>query len=117
MTHTTADAVDFKHYCYTFISEPIRHGEGYQYLEFSIFSPGQDVPQSFKGVSGGGLWRIIANPTADTDTPEYYLAGVAYEESNVIDGLRHLRFIGIDRIAAETEALLHEKIWTPLELT
>ncbi len=70
--------------------------DGYDYLELGAEYKGvDDPPSSFRGVSGGGLWRIpvdaVVHDERQYDISEPILVGVAFYQTEVIGNLRYLR--------------------------
>jgi hypothetical protein len=68
--------------------------DGYGYAELGIHHDGPDtLPSTFRGVSGGGLWRIevTANPQKGYIASDPVLSGVAFYETEVIDHQGQIR--------------------------
>jgi hypothetical protein len=68
---------------------------GFDYIDTAIeYETGRNLPQSFGGVSGGGLWAF--NIGADPDRRKFTLhnvsfCGVAFYESDLVDQKRTIR--------------------------
>lgn len=70
--------------------------DGYDYLDLHARLGDTDVPNTFGGTSGGGLWqvRIVQHPDNQLEVHEVILSGVIFYESAVRDGIRILRSHG-----------------------
>jgi hypothetical protein len=69
----------------------------YDFLEIGVkYGIDNTTPGSFGGVSGGGLWQIRLTRTRETDLEirEKFLFGVAFYETEVRNGIRHIRCNG-----------------------
>lgn len=49
---------------------------------------GYEPPDSYQGMSGGGLWCVSINREAHAPIAGHWLVGVRYHQSDVIDGTR-----------------------------
>ena len=71
---------------------------GYDYLEMSIEyeSHNQDLPTSFGGVSGGGVWQVplIRDRQGDLEADDYILSGVAFYQTKLDGNHRLIRCHG-----------------------
>jgi hypothetical protein len=70
---------------------------GYDYIEVGVeYAQGLDVPHTFGGVSGGGLWQVPFRklPDGTFEPVNYYLSGVIFYQSDLIDGKRFIRCHG-----------------------
>ena len=71
---------------------------GYDYLEMAIQyeSHNQDLPMSFGGVSGGGVWQVslIRNIQGNLEADEYILSGVAFYQTKLDGNHRLIRCHG-----------------------
>jgi hypothetical protein len=80
----------------------------FDYLEFPVgYSASVDVPESFGGFSGGGLWQVPLLFKGDTiihDRP--VLSGVAFYESDVVDNQRKITCHGRTSIYRHVVAAL-----------
>ena len=70
-----------------------RDGFDYVDLEVNMMSY-PDAPQSFGGVSGGGLWQVLPSQSGSTGEFSWELEGVAFYQSAPKDGLRFVRCHG-----------------------
>ena len=70
--------------------------DGYDYLDLRAQIGDTDVPDTFGGASGGGLWqvRIAQHPDGRLEVHEVIFSGVIFYESAVKDGMRILRSHG-----------------------
>ena len=71
--------------------------DGYDYLDLGADIGHSDVPQSFGGVSGGGLWEInlsIDKSQKISWDEKRHFRGVAFWQSAVYDGRRDIRCHG-----------------------
>jgi hypothetical protein len=94
----------------TFVS-PRYHRRGeHDYFDVLMDTKAPDTPKSFGGLSGGGLWRIMAyiSPTTGKIDWSQRLKGVAFYEFPQKDGARVLRCHGpssLSAVAGETVEL------------
>lgn len=73
------------------------HRGGYDYFDIGAKMSLSDVPESFGGVSGGGLWQIDLNKDKSGNISwngKRYLRGVAFWESGICNGRRVIRCHG-----------------------
>lgn len=72
----------------------------YYDLEMNLSAPG--VPASFGGVSGGGLWRVMAHCSCSGGNIDWLriLEGVAFYQSPIVGGRRIVRCHGPKSIIA-----------------
>ena len=82
----------------------------FDYLDFEVpHGPEHDAPESFRGVSGGGVWHALVGRDAAgaVIVKSVVLSGVAFHQSNVVDGKRKLRCHGprsiYDALISEVE--------------
>jgi len=73
--------------------------EGYDYFEAGARMGLEGVPESFGGVSGGGVWQVDIRKNEETGDfywdEKKYLRGVAFwEEDQPSEGLKAIRFHG-----------------------
>ena len=82
--------------------------DGFDYLDFDVHYPREDLPQSFQGLSGGGVWQILFNRSADgTVAPvEFILSGVVFFETAIQNDRRQLRCHGRDTVCQQVPALV-----------
>ena len=69
--------------------------DDYDYFEMDAdYAKAKNVPHSFKGMSGGGLWQIPITFTDDNNiiVNRYLLSGVAFWQSNQSERKSFLRF-------------------------
>ncbi len=69
----------------------------YDYLEFEVhYNKNSQVPKSFGGVSGGGLWHVPLQKSKEGKiTPqEIILSGVAFHQSSMINNIRTIKCHG-----------------------
>jgi hypothetical protein len=84
---------------------PRYHRRGkHDYFEVVMDTTAADAPKSFGGVSGGGLWRILAYISPTTGKIDWLqrLKGVAFYEFPPKDGGRVLRCHGPSSLSAVT---------------
>ncbi|GAB4237209.1 MAG: hypothetical protein Kow0032_22830 [Methyloligellaceae bacterium] len=70
---------------------------GFDLIDFEIVDdPNFNLPSTFAGMSGGGLWRVSYNRAANGKNPilDKYLIGVAFYESALCEGRRTIRCHG-----------------------
>lgn len=71
--------------------------DGFDYLDLhGRPGVGPDMPNSFRGASGGGLWQglIAENPDGRLELREVIFSGVIFYQSDVVEGVRTLRSHG-----------------------
>jgi hypothetical protein len=81
---------------FTGIEKEFLVGE-YDFLDINVkYGIDDTTPESFGGVSGGGLWQIRLTRTRETDLEirEKFLLGVAFYETEVKNGIRQIRCNG-----------------------
>jgi hypothetical protein len=86
-----------------FMPDPVCHTRGdFDYLDFEVNTSFPGIPESFGGVSGGGLRKvqIYGSPSADTIESVAILEGVAFYQSAVVNGRRIIRCHGPKTIRA-----------------
>jgi len=79
--------------------------DGFDYLELSGgHGVDSDMPETFGGTSGGGLWQVRISRSADgrLKLREVVLSGVIFYETDVVNGVRGLRSHG--------RASIHERL-------
>jgi hypothetical protein len=86
--------------------EAIRRDYDYVDLDMDLTLPG--VPQTFGGVSGGGLWRVLVywSDTTNEITWKKDIEGVAFHESDIINGHRTVRCHGPQSISMGVHLLI-----------
>lgn len=94
----------------TFVSPRYHRCGEHDYFDVLMDTTASDTPESFGGVSGGGLWRIMAyiSPTTGKIDWSQRLKGVAFYEFPLKDGARVLRCHGpssLSAVAGETVEL------------
>ena len=62
--------------------------DGWDYIKCHVdFSPETELPNSYAGMSGGGLWNIVlAKQDGEINVTDCRLCGVVFRQSSVIDG-------------------------------
>jgi hypothetical protein len=71
--------------------------DGFDYLGLRVhYNEGQDIPGTFGGMSGGGLWQAKIRKGLDTKlrVSELIFSGVIFYQSAVVDGMRILKCHG-----------------------
>ncbi len=70
--------------------------EDYDYLEIKVDCTNQDLPSSFGGLSGAGLWHIplVKNDRGVITPHDFILSGIAFYQSDVLNEWRYLRCHG-----------------------
>jgi len=66
----------------------------WDYIKLSCnYKVSEELPETFKGVSGGGIWAVRLQVTKNDDwmVKDYCLVGVAFYETEVSDNRRDLR--------------------------
>lgn len=73
----------------------------YDYIDFDVnYQLDPTIPETFVGVSGGGLWHVILQHDSDGNIKphEYHLSGLAFFETPIHDTSRSIRCHGIRSI-------------------
>ncbi|MCU1305881.1 MAG: hypothetical protein JWN45_576 [Acidobacteriaceae bacterium] len=84
----------------TFLGDEIPHERnGFDYLDFRISVPSPGVPQSFGGVSGGGLWKVMLYYSNKIQWARN-LEGVAFFELPIEAGKRTVRCHGPETVSS-----------------
>lgn len=70
--------------------------ENYDYIEIDVAQTEGDIPASFEGMSGGGLWQVPVEPSGDAAfaAVNHFLAGVIFYQGVSDNGTRFLRCHG-----------------------
>lgn len=79
--------------------------DGFDYLELRAhYDAGQDLPSTFGGMSGGGLWQAKVRKSVEGELylDELIYSGVIFYESAVVGGMRKLKCHG--------RASVHERL-------
>jgi hypothetical protein len=86
--------------------------QGYDYLDFEVKYDGiYEGPESFKGLSGGGLWHVLTDRSEDgkLEPKETILSGVAFYQSAIKGGLRTIRCHGRTSIYEKVIEVVRER--------
>lgn len=80
-------------------ANPEEHdANGFDYVEMQIDyrQPNPELPASFGGCSGGGVWQVPLrkNAKGDIEEEEHLLSGVVFYQTKVNDGIRRLKCHG-----------------------
>jgi len=71
---------------------------GFDYLDVQVDyrTAARDLPSSFGGFSGAGVWQVPLrkNREGDIEAEEFVLSGVAFYQTPLADGARHLKCHG-----------------------
>lgn len=71
--------------------------DGFDYIEADIeYGKGLNLPNTFGGMSGGGLWQVTFTKNSDGkfETVRYFLSGVAFYQSEIKDSKRFIKCHG-----------------------
>lgn len=84
---------------YCAFSTPNRESETgeFDYIELEVnYRVGPHVPETFGGTSGGGLWQVLIheNEKGEIERAGFYLSGVIFYETDVVDHHRSIRCHG-----------------------
>jgi hypothetical protein len=84
--------------------------DGFDYLDLEARMGDADVPRTFGGVSGGGLWQvqIARHREGGLEVHDVVFSGVLFYQSAVVDGRRRLRSHG--------RASVHERLATAIRV-
>jgi hypothetical protein len=79
----------------------VAHGD-FDYFDLTVDASSPGSPQSYGGVSGGGLWKVLIRCECPTGNIEWDqgLEGVAFHQSAIENGRRTIRCHGPKSIAA-----------------
>jgi hypothetical protein len=91
----------FRPFCWTCEANRTYKKGDYDYIEADVhYDRGENLPISFGGISGGGLWQVIVQKKGkDELIPlKFILSGVAYYQSKLSDNLRFVKFHGRESI-------------------
>ena len=85
---------------------------GFDLLDFEV-SYGENVqsPPTYKGVSGGGLWRVFLRRTGDDtfELVDVVLAGIAFHQSPVQDSKRVITCHGPESVYGHLIRMIQER--------
>jgi hypothetical protein len=72
----------------------------FDYIDLSVNVSGPDTHSDFRGVSGGGLWKVRVYQNRSIGKTDFFgiLEGVAFHQSDLVDGRRILRCHGPESI-------------------
>jgi len=91
------------------LSRIVEHHQrgGFDYIDLQADMALPDVPQDFRGVSGGGLWSVRIWVSSSEDKIEWLpsLQGVAFYQLAPIEGRRTIRCHGIESIRSTLPGL------------
>jgi hypothetical protein len=81
--------------------KPVTHGQ-YDYFDFQLDSSSPDMPKSWGGMSGGGLWRVLVYRSPETGKIDWAqrLWGTIYWQFAPKGGFRDIRSHGSESIKA-----------------
>ena len=85
--------------------------DGFDYIEAkAIYDEENEPPNSFRGVSGGGLWQVPLNrvESGDLEIVNFILAGVAFYQTEIVDDYRFVRCHGKMSIYSKLKNFLHQ---------
>ena len=84
--------------CGTAANPEEHEADGFDYVEMQIDyrQPDQELPASFGGCSGGGVWQVPLrkNAAGELEEEDYLLSGVVFYQTKVDDGIRRLKCHG-----------------------
>lgn len=80
----------------------------YDYFDFEVDSSSADMPKSWGGMSGGGLWRVLVYRSLDTGKIDWAqrLRGVIFWQSALNNGFRVLRSHGQQSIIGMAKSVI-----------
>jgi len=83
-----------------FVDVKYHHRGEYDYYDFQMDTTSPDMPKSFGGFSGGGLWRVMVYCSRETGEIDWArrLKGVTFYEFPIENGYRVLRSHGPESI-------------------
>jgi len=87
--------------------------ESFDYLEIRIDYGGRtDLPRSFGGMSGGGLWQVLLRKDAggSIEPEEYVLSGVTFFQTDIEQSTRRLKCHGRKTIYEYVPKYVRENI-------
>jgi hypothetical protein len=90
-------------------NEGAKYHEGYDVLAFRpTFEAGMTPPNSYEGVSGGGMWRTFFKPDGSNEVVHRRLIGVPFYENETRSGML-LSCHGPDSLALKLIPAVHER--------
>ncbi len=93
-THNFLEVKGYNSSCFFGGISRIYEVNKFDYLEIEAnYDYGPDIPQSFGGVSGGGVWQIplVQMPDGTMKPKEYLLSGVVFYQTKKTDSLRVIK--------------------------
>jgi hypothetical protein len=86
---------------------PVTNGQ-YDYFDFELDSSAPDMPKSWGGMSGGGLWRVLVYYSPETGKIDWTqrLWGVIFWQFPLKNGYRIVRSHGYQSITAIAKSVL-----------
>ena len=87
--------------------KPVTHGQ-YDYFDFEMDSSAPEMPKSWGGMSGGGLWRVLVYHSPETGKIDWAqrLWGVIFWQFPLKNGYRIIRSHGQQSIKAVAKSIL-----------
>lgn len=84
----------FQHFTASGVIDTEFMRDHYDYAEMiAHHSPSKNLPKSFEGMSGGGLWQVLIEqtPNGEFRALQYFLSGVVFYQSEFKDNSRFIR--------------------------
>jgi|ERR1051326_1116288 hypothetical protein len=80
----------------------------YDYFDFELDSSGSDMPKTWGGMSGGGLWRVLVYHSSETGKIDWAtrLWGVVFWQFPLKEGYRIIRSHGHQSITVISKSVL-----------
>ena len=93
-------AVAFKGLCGPVVVTRIRNNDQFDYFSAEVnFGKSHNLPSSYGGCSGSGLWRLVLGEKGGAWTVDaIHLGGIAYYESAPVDDRRFIECHGFKGI-------------------
>lgn len=91
------DVTSFRHTCWFGGKEKEWIESKFDYIESkAVYDDENEPPDSFRGVSGGGLWQVILSEShsGNFEIKDIILAGVAFYQTRIVNNHRFVRCHG-----------------------
>jgi hypothetical protein len=82
------EAIAFKGFAFATGATKEYVRDDYDFIEVGAdYNPNSDIPQSYSGMSGGGLWQVLIRQSAVgmLEPTRYFLSGVVFYQSEVMN--------------------------------
>jgi hypothetical protein len=90
-------AIILRPYCWLCEANRTYIIDQYDYIEADVFyDQGEQLPLSFGGISGGGLWQVIVEKKGNNELVpiRFFFSGIAFYQSSIDDNRRYIKCHG-----------------------